>query len=221
MLLPVPTADLTSRFRSLPLAAGTAVALLVLTVASASAQGPGGAAALAGDEQSQSQVQVQPVVAAPGAAPQPVAGGITPGTPVSTAVGETAELAGVQALAPTIAPPEVLAAVTAANSIAGLPYKWGGGHGSFDDTGYDCSGSVSKVLNAIGALEDPMDSSGLRRWGERGKGRWITVYTNRGHAYMVIAGLRFDTSGRGGRGPRWRTASRPSSGFVARHPDGL
>jgi cell wall-associated NlpC family hydrolase len=225
MLLPVPTADLTSRFRSLPLVAGTAVALLVLTAASASAQGPGGAAALVGDEQSQVQVQVQvqvqPAIAAPGAAPQPVAGGIAPSAPVSTAVGETAQLAGVQALAPTVAPPEVLAAVTAANSIVGLPYKWGGGHGSFDDTGYDCSGSVSKVLNAIGALEDPMDSSRLKHWGERGKGQWITVYTNSGHAYMVIAGLRFDTSGRGGRGPRWRTGSRPSSGFVARHPEGL
>jgi cell wall-associated NlpC family hydrolase len=223
MLLPVPTAYLTSRFRSLPLVAGAAVALFVLTAAPASAQGPGGAAALVGDEQVQVQVQVQvqPAIAAPGAAPQPVAGGIAPGAPVSTAEGETALLAGVQALAPTIAPPEVLAAITAANSIAGLPYKWGGGHGSFDDTGYDCSGAVSKVLNAIGALEDPMDSSGLKRWGERGRGKWITVYTNSGHAYIVVAGLRFDTSGRGGRGPRWRAASRPSSGFVARHPQGL
>jgi hypothetical protein len=80
---------------------------------------------------------------------------------------------------------------------------------------------VSHVLNAIGVLDDPLDSSGLKRWGRRGKGDWITVYTNRNHAYVVIAGLRFDTSGRGGKGPRWRAESRRSSGFVARHPAGL
>jgi cell wall-associated NlpC family hydrolase len=127
----------------------------------------------------------------------------------------------VQALAPTAAPATILAAVTAANAIVGLPYKWGGGHGSFEDSGYDCSGAVSKVLNAIGALDDPLDSRALRTWGEAGRGRWITVYTNPSHAYVVVAGLRFDTSGRGGKGPRWRAESRPSSGFVARHPDGL
>jgi cell wall-associated NlpC family hydrolase len=135
--------------------------------------------------------------------------------------GEFAQLAGVQALAPAAAPPQVLAAVIAANSIVGLPYKWGGGHGSFDDTGYDCSGTVSKVLNAVGALDDPLDSRALRTWGDTGRGQWITVYTNAGHAYVVIAGLRFDTSGRGGKGPRWRAEPRPSSGFVARHPAGL
>jgi hypothetical protein len=140
---------------------------------------------------------------------------------VSTAEGVVTQLAGALALAPAAAPPEVIAAVTAANSIAGLPYRWGGGHGSFDDVGYDCSGAVSKVLNAVGALDDPLDSTGLRRWGERGRGRWITVYANRSHAYLVIAGLRFDTSGRGGKGPRWRAEPRPSAGFVPRHPDGL
>ena len=213
MLHPVPTVRLMSRPRSLPVAMGSALALIVLTAAPASAQGPGGAAALVGDE--------QPVAAAPGAAPQPVAGGITPGAPVSTAAGESAQLAGALALAPAVAPLEVLAAVTAANSIAGFPYKWGGGHGSFQDSGYDCSGAVSHVLHAVGVLDDPLDSSGFKRWGERGKGQWITVYTKRGHAYVVIAGLRFDTSGRGGKGPRWRTESRPSAGFVARHPEGL
>jgi hypothetical protein len=202
-----------TRFRSLPLAVGAALASIVLTAVPASAQGPGGAPALVGDD--------QPAIAAPGAAPQPAAGGITPGAPVSTVGGETAKLTGVSALAPTAAPPEILAAVTAANGIAGLPYKWGGGHGSFEDDGYDCSGAVSHVLNAIGALDDPLDSSGLKRWGRRGKGEWITVYTNRNHAYVVIAGLRFDTSGRGGKGPRWREEPRPSSGFVARHPEGL
>jgi cell wall-associated NlpC family hydrolase len=191
---------------------GAALASLVMA-APASAQGPGGVAALVGDG--------QPVGAAPGAAPQPDAGGSTPGAPVSTVGGEIAKLTGVSALAPAGAPAEILAAVAAANAIAGLPYKWGGGHGSFRDSGYDCSGAVSHVLNAIGVLDDPLDSSGLKRWGRRGKGDWITVYTNRNHAYVVIAGLRFDTSGRGGKGPRWRAESRRSSGFVARHPAGL
>jgi len=192
------------------------LAYLVLAAAPASAQGPGGAAALVGDD-------TRPETAAPGAAPQgPAAGGVTTGTPVSTAVGEIAErLTGVRALAPASAPPEVLAAILAANSIAGLPYKWGGGHRDFDDTGYDCSGAVSKVLNAVGALDSPLDSTGLKRWGKRGRGRWITVYTNPSHAYVVIAGLRFDTSGRGGKGPRWRAERRSSAGFVARHPEGL
>jgi hypothetical protein len=207
----------TTRFRSLPLAVGTTLALLVLDAAPASAQGPGGVAAGVTD----AEQQVQQVVAAPGATPQPVMGGIAPGAPVGAADGESAKLIGAQALSPSVAPPQVLAAVAAANSIAGLPYRWGGGHGSFDDTGYDCSGAVSKVLNAVGALENPLDSGSLRTWGERGKGRWITVYTNPGHAYVVIAGLRFDTSGRGGKGPRWRKESRPSRGFVARHPAGL
>jgi cell wall-associated NlpC family hydrolase len=213
MLPGMPAALPIARMRSLPLAIGAALASIVLTAAPAFAQGPGGAPALVGDG--------QPAIAAPGAAPQPAAGGMTPGAPVGTAVGETAKLTGVSALAPAGAPPEILAAVTAANEIVGLPYKWGGGHGSFEDSGYDCSGAVSHVLNAIGALDDPLDSSALKRWGERGRGDWITVYTNRNHAYVVIAGLRFDTSGRGGKGPRWREEPRPSSGFVARHPEGL
>jgi cell wall-associated NlpC family hydrolase len=214
MLRPVPVATNTTRLRSLPWALGAALALTVASAAPASAQGPGGAAALVGDEGTGA--------AAPGATPQqPPVGGVTPGTPVAVVQGEFAQLAGVQALAPAAAPPQVLAAVIAANSIVGLPYKWGGGHGSFDDTGYDCSGTVSKVLNAVGALDDPLDSRALRKWGDTGRGQWITVYTNAGHAYVVIAGLRFDTSGRGGKGPRWRAEPRPSSGFAARHPDGL
>jgi cell wall-associated NlpC family hydrolase len=204
------------RLRSLPIALGVAAAFVVASAAPASAQGPGGAAALVGDDET--------AAAAPGATPQqplPVGDG-APGAPAAAAIdGEIARLAGVQALAPTTAPAAILAAVTAANEIVGLPYKWGGGHRSFEDSGYDCSGAVSKVLNAIGSLDDPLDSRALRTWGEAGRGRWITVYTNPSHAYVVIAGLRFDTSGRGGKGPRWRAEPRPSSGFVARHPDGL
>jgi cell wall-associated NlpC family hydrolase len=164
----------------------------------------------------------QPAVAVPGVAPQPVAGGIAPGTPVVAPVdGAEAQITGVLASPPAGAPPQVIAAITAANSIAGLPYKWGGGHGDFEDSGYDCSGAVSRVLNAIGHLDSPLDSSALKRWGRRGRGQWITVYTNPGHVYIVIAGVRFDTSGRGGKGPRWRSKRRSSRGFFARHPAGL
>ena len=111
-------------------------------------------------------------------------------------------------------------AIAAANSIATLPYKWGGGHGSFQDSGYDCSGSVSFVLHAAGVLSSPLDSTGLMSYGEPGPGRYITIYANSGHAFMTINGRRFDT-GWGGEGNRWASGSRPTSGFVVRHPPGL
>jgi hypothetical protein len=125
------------------------------------------------------------------------------------------------ALAPAGAPPEVVDAIAAANKITRKPYKWGGGHGRWRDRGYDCSGSVSYVLHAAGLLDEARDSSGLMSYGDRGKGEWITIYAHGGHAYMVIAGLRFDTSGRGERGPRWRLERRRARGFVKRHPEGL
>ena len=116
-------------------------------------------------------------------------------------------------------PEAVARAIAAGNAIADLPYRWGGGHGSFNDSGYDCSGSVSYVLGAAGLLSSPLDSTGFESWGEPGPGRWITVYANSGHAWMTIAGRRFDTGGGGG--SRWKGDSRDSSGFVARHPPGL
>jgi cell wall-associated NlpC family hydrolase len=125
------------------------------------------------------------------------------------------------AIAPAGAPPQVVAAVEAANRITRKPYRYGGGHRRFRDSGYDCSGAVSYVLHAAGLLRRPLDSSGLMRWGRRGAGRWITVYSNPGHAYVEIAGLRFDTSGRGERGPRWRPERRSRRGSVARHWEGL
>ena len=125
------------------------------------------------------------------------------------------------AVAPAGAPPEVVRAIAAANRITRKPYKWGGGHGRWRDTGYDCSGTVSYVLHAAGLLDVARDSTGLMSYGERGKGDWITVYAHGGHAYMVIAGLRFDTSGRGEEGPRWRLEPRSGRGFVKRHPAGL
>jgi hypothetical protein len=135
------------------------------------------------------------------------------------------------AIPPADAPPEVVGAITAANRIASKPYRYGGGHSSFRDSGYDCSGAVSYALHGGRLLDSPLDSSSFMRWGERGRGRWVTVYTNPGHAYVVIAGLRFDTGGRdrdadeqygtrAGSGPRWG-GRRSSAGYVARHPEGL
>ena len=116
---------------------------------------------------------------------------------------------------------EVVDAIAAANRITRKPYKWGGGHGRWRDRGYDCSGSVSYVLHAAGLLKRSRDSTGLMSYGKRGKGEWITVYAHGGHAYVVIAGLRFDTSGRGEEGPRWRLERTRSRGYKKRHPAGL
>jgi hypothetical protein len=125
------------------------------------------------------------------------------------------------AVAPADAPDRVIRAIAAANEITGKPYRYGGGHGRFRDSGYDCSGAVSYVLHGAGLLQRARDSGGLMSWRRRGAGRWITVYANRGHAYLVIAGLRFDTSGRGESGPRWRAEPRSARRYVARHAGGL
>jgi cell wall-associated NlpC family hydrolase len=123
---------------------------------------------------------------------------------------------------PSNAPQTVRAVIAGGNAIADFPYVWGGGHGSFQDSGYDCSGSVSYALAAAGLLDRPMASGGFMDWGEPGKGKWITIYSNPGHMFMVVAGVRYDTSGRSGkRGSRWQAAPRSTSGFVARHPPGL
>ncbi|MGZ4276304.1 MAG: NlpC/P60 family protein [Solirubrobacteraceae bacterium] len=118
-------------------------------------------------------------------------------------------------------PAAVWHAIAAANRIAGFPYKYGGGHGSFHDSGYDCSGSVSYVLRATGRLGRPRDSGELMSWGAPGPGRYITVYANPGHAYMIIRGRRYDTTGRSETGSRWQPAARSSAGYVVRHPPGL
>jgi len=115
----------------------------------------------------------------------------------------------------------VARAIAAANRIAGRPYRFGGGHRSFSDSGYDCSGSVSYVLHGAGRLGSPLDSSALMSYGAPGRGRWITVYANPGHAYMVIRGRRYDTTGRSQTGSRWQPADRSSAGYVVRHPPGL
>ena len=131
------------------------------------------------------------------------------------------------AVAPADAPAEVQAAIAAGNSIRHLPYRWGGGHRSFYDSGYDCSGAVSHVLHAAGMLPSPLTSGGLASsWGAPGKGRWITVYANAGHTYMKVAGLRFDTSSAGdrmrqGKGPRWRKSKRKPTGYAIKYYPGF
>jgi hypothetical protein len=112
--------------------------------------------------------------------------------------------------------------IAAGNSIANFPYRWGGGHASFVDNAYDCSGSVSYALAAAGLLGAPVTSGELMQWGVPGPGKWISVYANDGHTYMYVAGLRFDTSGRAGPfGSRWQAAARSNAGFAARHWPGL
>jgi hypothetical protein len=154
-------------------------------------------------------------------------GGVSPSDAQFQPTGKAKLINGV-AYPPADAPQEVKDAITAANTIIGLPYKYGGGHKTtFMDNGYDCSGSVSFLLHGGGLLDSPFDSSSFMGWGEAGKGRWITVYTNPGHAFVVIAGLRFDTgmrdnSVRGihpGSGPRWAKKMRSTRGFKARHPE--
>ena len=133
---------------------------------------------------------------------------------------------GFKATVPVGAPAQVVRAIKAANKINRRPYIWGGGHRSFKSRGYDCSGAVSFVLNKAGLLRRPLVSGQLASWGSPGPGAWITVYANRTHTYMVIAGLRYDTSPRGewidqGRGPRWRYTLRTPTGFAVRHWQGL
>lgn len=125
------------------------------------------------------------------------------------------------AIAPADAPQRVKDAIAAANRITRKPYRYGGGHGSFEDSGYDCSGGISYALRGARVLRSPLDSTSFMSWGSSGPGRWITVYANPGHAYVMIAGLRFDTSGRGEEGPRWRPERTTTSGYRVRHPAGL
>ena len=122
---------------------------------------------------------------------------------------------------PPGAPAAVAKVMAAGNAIAGLPYVYGGGHGSFQASAYDCSGSVSYALAAAGLVSSPMASGPFMSWGEPGPGKWITVYANAGHAYMVVAGWRFDTSALRSGGTRWSRQLRDNVGFVARHPPGL
>ena len=163
-------------------------------------------------------------------APSPSAvGGRAYGQPdpmaTPTTGGPKAKIVAGLAYAPANAPDEVKQAIWAANEIVGSPYVYGGGHRSFRSKGYDCSGTVSYALHGGGLLDTPLDSGSFMTWGDPGEGAWITVYANAGHAYVVIAGLRLDTSAAGDpsglSGPRWRPNLRETGRFTATHPDGF
>ena len=127
-----------------------------------------------------------------------------------------------KAQVPPDAPRSVKRMTEAANAIVGKPYIYGGGHRSFQDRGYDCSGSVSYVLHAGGKLNRPLTSNGFFEYGKKGYGDWVTVYVRKGHVFLTIAGLRFDTGGTSySSGPRWKPERRGVKGYYVRHPRGL
>jgi hypothetical protein len=151
-------------------------------------------------------------------------GGLTAGEDLCTPTAQAKLLADGELIPPVSAPARVKAVISAANKIRTKPYIWGGGHAAFSSRGYDCSGSVSFALHGGKFLTSPLPSGPLESWGEEGEGRWITVYANAGHAYMVVAGIRFDTAGDEGideTGPRWHSELLTNEGFVARHPVGF
>ncbi len=167
------------------------------------------------------------VLATPAQATTP--GGVASTTPEAeqpaptTAPPGKAILVNGRAVPPADAPPAVKRVIAAANKIRTKPYVYGGGHARWWDAGYDCSGAVSFALRGAGLIDTPMPSGSLAGWGTPGKGRWITVYANGGHAYAIIAGLRWDTAGTtNGTGPRWHKSLRAqaSGPFTSRHPEG-
>jgi cell wall-associated NlpC family hydrolase len=196
-------------------ALATLAAMLLVAAPSASAKKdlPGGISARAGleaeiPESTETPTEVE-----------------TPGTETGTGTGTVgrARLVGGRAIAPADAPAVVKQVIAAANRISTLPYIWGGGHRRWQDSGYDCSGSVSYALHGGRLLASPLTSGSFESFGEAGAGRWITVYANAAHAYMVVAGLRFDTAGdESGTGPRWHPTTAAAAGgrFVVRHPVG-
>jgi cell wall-associated NlpC family hydrolase len=186
------------------------------------------------------------LVAAPAASAKVIPGGVSARSgleaeipesteevpPVETETGETgtepaqagkSALVGTRAIAPLNAPAMVKRVIAAANRIRTTPYVWGGGHGSWISSGYDCSGAVSYALHGGKMLTTPLTSGSLETFGEAGPGKWITIYANASHAYMVVAGLRFDTAGdESGTGPRWHatTTAAAAGSYVVRHPVG-
>jgi cell wall-associated NlpC family hydrolase len=166
--------------------------------------------------------------------PPGVANAITGGSPVGVSAAATPQLLVPGSLAryvngfaaaPMSAPAPVQDMIWAGNEIVGLPYIFGGGHASFVSPGYDCSGTVSFALHGAALLATPEDSSELMAWGSSGIGRWVTIFSNPGHAYMDVAGLRLDTSAADDpsnqQGPRWRPLRTANGGYTVRHPLGL
>lgn len=150
-------------------------------------------------------------------------GGLSPAeTDICTPTAKARLLDNGMLIPPKSAPTRIKAVIAAANKIRTKPYIWGGGHARWWDAGYDCSGSVSYALHGGKFLESPLPSGPMENWALAGEGRWLTVYTNSGHAYAEIAGYRWDTSGDSGEtGPRWHEELRDNVGFVARHPAGF
>ncbi|HEX2391886.1 MAG TPA: hypothetical protein VHI77_03095 [Solirubrobacterales bacterium] len=162
------------------------------------------------------------LLAPAGASARCTTGGLTPAeVDECTPTAKARLLASGELIPPKSAPAKVKAVIEAANRIRTKPYIFGGGHARWWDRGYDCSGSVSYALHGGEFLESPEPSGSLEKWGLAGEGRWITVYANAGHAYAVIAGVRWDTAGDAdGTGPRWHTELLSNEGFIARHPAG-
>lgn len=142
-----------------------------------------------------------------------------------TVPGSSARLLYGLAAAPENAPAAVKRAIWAANQLRTKPYRFGGGHKSFTDSAYDCSGTISYMLGGAGLIKVPLNSKEFRRFGESGRGRWITIYSRNGHTFAIIAGLRLDTTpyihANDRWAPRWQSTFRGPSGFEARHPAGL
>jgi len=205
------------RIRSLALSLAALAVLPAAALASTGGASPGGAAAPA--------VAVRAGGgAAPGTAVKPqrrhrVRKRRTPVAAIVAPPASATLLDDGTASPPAGAPAEVAAVIAAGNRIASLPYRWGGGHARWEDTGYDCSGSVGYALHGGELLDASATSGDLMAYGERGPGTWITVYANSDHVYLVVAGLRFDTSG--ARPSRWQAAPRSGAGFAVRHPAGL
>jgi hypothetical protein len=163
------------------------------------------------------------LIAPAGASARCTTGGLTPAeVDICTPTAKARLLTSGELIPPKSAPPRIRAVIEAANKIRTKPYIYGGGHARWWDRGYDCSGSVSYALHGGEFLESPLPSGPLEKWGLEGEGRWITVYANAGHAYAVIAGVRWDTAGdASGTGPRWHTELLTNEGYVARHPAGF
>jgi hypothetical protein len=198
---------------------------LVALAIPATAFGAGGTGLTNAGAKTQSKKKVQSADNGGAGISGPVTAPSTPAQP--TVAGGTAKIIDGVAYAPSYAPIQVKQAIWAGNQIRKKPYIYGGGHGQWNDAGYDCSGSVSYVLHAAGLLKTSEDSGTMESWGQQGTGQWITVYTNPGHAFVEIAGIRFDTSAEqdpnppSGTGPRWRPVMDSTDGFMARHPSQL
>lgn len=146
------------------------------------------------------------------------------GTTVGEADARRIRLSGRTAIPPADAPPTVLRAIEAGNTLQTRSYRYGGGRDQLEDWGYDCSGTVSYVLIKAGLLDEPRTSGRFASYGEPGPGRWLTISATPGHCFMTVCGLRLDTGGRGGvgeKGPRWNPYPRPGDGYVMRHPPGF